>query len=124
MPNAKERNEYVENDAGKVYKGTYKHFNGTPWIFGQFEESVLPACCLLLDNSGLNSGERGDPVKVSRAISAMVNSNDDSGVLIGKWGAPYDDGTAPWDWSGSVPILEEYMKNKGTPVSRLEYVID
>ena len=42
-----------------------------------------------------------------------VNSADDGGILEGKWGEPYDDGTEPWLWTGSVAIIEEYMKNKG-----------
>ena len=37
----------------------------------------------------------------------------DKGILEGKWGKPYDDGTAPWEWTGSPKIIEEYMENKG-----------
>ena len=43
----------------------------------------------------------------------QVNSVDDNGVLAGRWQKPYDDGTAPWEWTGSVKILEEYMENQG-----------
>ena len=64
--------EYVENDVGKVWNGTYKNYFGRPWNFGQFEDSVLPACCFILDKSRLKPAERGNPVKVCRAISAMV----------------------------------------------------
>ena len=46
----------------------------------------------------------------------MVNYNDDDGVMMGKWGAPYDDGTAPWDWNGSVAVLRKYMESGGQPV--------
>jgi hypothetical protein len=38
-----------------------------------------------------------------------VNSNDDLGVLQGRWNGQYEDGTAPAAWTGSVPILEEYL---------------
>ena len=30
--------EYVENDVGKVWNGTYKNYFGRPWNFGQFED--------------------------------------------------------------------------------------
>ena len=105
--------EYVENDVGKVWNGTYKNYFGRPWNFGQFEDSVLPACCFILDKSRLKPAERGNPVKVCRAISAMVNSHDDKGILSGRWEKPYDDGTAPWEWTGSVKIIEEYMEHRG-----------
>ena len=43
----------------------------------------------------------------------QINDVDDNGILAGRWQKPYDDGTAPWDWTGSVKIIEEYMENKG-----------
>jgi hypothetical protein len=39
----------------------------------------------------------------------QVNSNDDLGILEGRWNGQYEDGTAPAAWTGSVPILEEYL---------------
>ena len=47
----------------------------------------------------------------------MVNSVDDDGIVRGRWRAPYNEGTAPWDWTGSVKIIEEYMRNNGEPVN-------
>ena len=77
--------EYVLNDVGKVYTGSYKKPIGRDWAFGQFEETVLPAAVYILDKSPtLRPSQRGDPIKVSRTISAMVNSVDDKGVLAGK----------------------------------------
>ena len=64
-------NEYLLNDVGKVYQGSYKTPIGRDWAFGQFEAAVLPAAFFLLDNSQLRPTERGNPIKVSRAISAM-----------------------------------------------------
>lgn len=112
MPNQRQRVETVASDSGMVFCGSTE----TPWNFGQFDESILPACCFLLDNSHLSFSERGDPVKVSRAISSKVNSNDNNGIVAGRWDGIYEDGTAPFDWNGSVPIFDEYMKNKGSPV--------
>ncbi len=56
---------------------------------------------------------------MARAISAMVNSVDDDGVLSGRWSEPYDDhpgAVAPWDWSGSADILQKYADGGGKPV--------
>ena len=36
-------------------------------------------------------------------------------IQSGRWDGNYSDGTAPFDWTGSVAILEEYMK-EGAPV--------
>ena len=41
--------EYVLNDVGKVYTGSYKRPIGRDWAFGQFEETVLPAAVYILD---------------------------------------------------------------------------
>lgn len=115
-PNHGELEEYIQNDIGKIWKGSYKQYNGRHWLYGQFEDFVLPACCYILDKSGLKPGERSNPVRVARAISAMVNSVDDNGVLEGKWSAPYNHGTAPWDWNNSAKIIEQYMNQNGSPV--------
>lgn len=38
-----------------------------------------------------------------------VNSNDDNGIIVGRWDGKYSDGTAPSGWTGSVPIIEQYF---------------
>ncbi|CDQ56599.1 unnamed protein product [Oncorhynchus mykiss] len=58
---------------------------------------------------------RGDAVKVCRIGSAMMNSQDDRGVLVGNWSDDYSLGTAPTFWIGSDQILLQYV-TKG-PVS-------
>ena len=104
------REEFVMTDVGKVYGGSHNNIQGRPWVFGQFRDSVLPAACHLLDHiSQLKASERGDPIKVCRAISAVVNSNDDKGLLQGRWDGFYSDGTPPFEWTGSVPILEVWI---------------
>lgn len=117
MDNEDWRREYVLNDVGKIYMGSWKQREGRQWIFGQFGEMVLPACSLILDKSNLTYAARTNPVKVVRAISAMVNSADDGGVVTGNWSGNYDDGTAPWMWTGSSAILEQYVKNGGQSVN-------
>lgn len=69
------RREYVMNETGKVYVGTYNRPKGRRWVFGQFSDVALPAAHLLLDQSGLNPTERGNPVQVVRAIASIVSSS-------------------------------------------------
>ncbi|NWY04546.1 TGM4 glutamyltransferase, partial [Nothoprocta ornata] len=107
-----ERNEYVLNDMGYIYVGSADYIHGRPWNFGQFEELILDCCMDLLDQSKLKPNARRDPVLVSRAMSALVNDNDDRGVLMGNWSGMYTGGTSPLAWVGSVAILQQYYKTK------------
>ncbi|NXJ60209.1 TGM4 glutamyltransferase, partial [Rostratula benghalensis] len=116
LDNEAQRKEYVLNDTGYIYVGSSYSIYNRPWNFGQFEESILDACMYLMDKSNLRLNSRRDAVLVSRAMSALVNANDDSGVLLGNWSGNYDKGTSPSDWMGSVSILQQYYKTK-KPVS-------
>ncbi|NXK53274.1 TGM4 glutamyltransferase, partial [Chauna torquata] len=116
LTNEAERKEYVLNDTGYIYVGSAYSIHGRPWNFGQFEEFILEACMYLLDKSRLKMSSRRDPVVVSRAMSALVNANDDNGVMLGNWSGNYDSGTSPMAWIGSVAILQQYYKTK-KPVS-------
>ncbi|XP_006893113.1 PREDICTED: protein-glutamine gamma-glutamyltransferase 4 [Elephantulus edwardii] len=112
MPIEEERAEYVLNDTGYVYMGDFKRIQEKPWIFGQFEENVL-SCCMYLLSRGLRKiTETKDPVLVTRAMSAMMSSQDDNGVLVGNWSGDYKGGVAPFIWNGSAPILQQYYTTK------------
>ncbi len=55
-------------------------------------------------------------VLVKKSHSLQANSNDDRGVLTGRWTETYPkNSTQPWEWTGSIEIIEKYMKRK-TPV--------
>jgi hypothetical protein len=56
--------------------------------------------------------DRGDPVRVARHISAIVNSVDDNGIMVGNWKDDFRGGTAPTDWHGSLAILQQFYKTK------------
>lgn len=55
---------------------------------------------------------RNDPITISRALSAAVNSPDDDGAVLGNWSEDFSGGTAPTKWVGSVAILQEYYKKR------------
>ncbi|XP_048218757.1 protein-glutamine gamma-glutamyltransferase K [Perognathus longimembris pacificus] len=104
------RQEYVLNESGRIYYGTEAQIGERTWNYGQFDHGVLDACLFILDQRGMPYAGRGDPVSVSRVISAMVNSLDDNGVLIGNWSGDYSRGTNPSAWVGSVEILLSYLR--------------
>jgi transglutaminase 1 len=45
-------------------------------------------------------------------ICMQVNSNDDAGVLVGNWSGEYSAGVAPGAWTGSVKILDQYLRTR------------
>uniref|UniRef100_A0A672T7Z5 Protein-glutamine gamma-glutamyltransferase K n=1 Tax=Sinocyclocheilus grahami TaxID=75366 RepID=A0A672T7Z5_SINGR len=116
LDNEAERKEYVLNSMGKVYYGTEQQIGTRTWNFAQFEQDILEACLFLLERGQVARTEWRDPVIVSRMVSALVNSNDDYGVLMGNWKDSYEGGTSPTAWSGSGDILRQYYKSSGKPV--------
>ncbi|KAL8593103.1 hypothetical protein ACOMHN_018029 [Nucella lapillus] len=110
-----EREGYVLEDSGRIYNGSYKRISSKPWNFAQFEDKVLECSMLLLDKCRLRQEDRGDAVMVARRLSALVNVQNDSGVLVGNWSGNYEGGTRPLAWSGSQAILDQYYTT-GKPV--------
>ncbi|KAI0217047.1 Protein-glutamine gamma-glutamyltransferase K [Lamellibrachia satsuma] len=113
MSSATDRIEYVLNETGRLWIGTFNSQQAVPWNFGQFESVSLKAALLLLHKSDISDEACGNIVHVIRTISAMANSNDnDGGVLKGRWTNTYPKNTVePWAWTGSVEILEKYMED-------------
>ncbi|XP_075938352.1 protein-glutamine gamma-glutamyltransferase 2-like [Anarhichas minor] len=117
LPDESLLQEYVMNEDGVIYMGSWDSITSISWSYGQFEDYVMDICFEVLDNSkdALKNSEmdiklRSDPVYVSRIITAMVNSNGDRGVLTGRWVEPYSGGVPPYKWNGSVPILQQWSK--------------
>ncbi|KAM8945857.1 protein-glutamine gamma-glutamyltransferase E-like [Pelodytes ibericus] len=123
MANEDERNEYVLNDHGIIFMGNEKHISPMGWNYGQFENNILLICLNILDRSlnyqndpASDCSQRNNPIYVGRVISAMINSNDDYGVLEGKWEKDFSDGVDPNSWNGSVEILWSWQKDDFKPV--------
>ncbi|XP_067324420.1 protein-glutamine gamma-glutamyltransferase 5-like [Anolis sagrei] len=123
LGNEEQRREFVLEEEGIIFQGNKNWLDPTPWHFGQFEEGILGICLKVLDRS-LNSLKdpaedaafRRSAVYVSRVLSAMINSDDDGGVVLGNWSEDYTQGTRPSAWTGSVAILREWARAGGRPV--------
>ncbi|XP_068163890.1 coagulation factor XIII A chain [Antennarius striatus] len=107
-----ERQECVMNEMGIIYHGAYDDIAERNWNYGQFNYGVLDACLYIMDRSQMPITNRGDPIKVTRKASAMLNSRDDDGVLVGNWSGEYTYGVAPTSWTGSTEILLTYASSK------------
>ncbi|XP_072371647.1 protein-glutamine gamma-glutamyltransferase 2-like [Scyliorhinus torazame] len=118
-----QRGEYVLADQGLIYQGSDSSIGRIAWNYGQFENEIVDISLKLLDNS-LNylrnpdedCSQRHDPRYIGRVVTAMVNSNDDKGVVRGNWGPDYSNGVRPTMWSGSIIILRQWSKSGCLPV--------
>ncbi|KAG7272051.1 hypothetical protein CRUP_025988 [Coryphaenoides rupestris] len=118
LPDEEERQEYVMNEHGVIFKGTDKYIIPMTWDYGQFEEDMVDICMKLLDVNPKHLRDptddvsaRCNPIYVSRVVSAMINASDDHGVLVGNWGPPDRRGVSPSVWNGSVDILQRWWRN-------------
>ncbi|KAJ8303347.1 hypothetical protein KUTeg_019743 [Tegillarca granosa] len=142
MPEQNLLDEYILNQTGKIYVGNQRRLCGRRWNFGQdknikiqlleevlnkhstvphikygikFESNILNCALYLLgehEDVPMKDEFRGDPVKVTRKLSALVNCQDDDGVLTGNWSGDYSGGKSPTKWTGSVAILEQFYSTK------------
>ncbi|XP_077100313.1 protein-glutamine gamma-glutamyltransferase 5-like isoform X1 [Siphateles boraxobius] len=117
------RNEYIRNDFGLLFKGCPENLLCRPWSFDQYEKGILDICMKLLElspqsqaNTRTDLMNRSSPVYIGRVISAMVNSQDDKGVLMGNWSGKYKDGVNPSMWTGSADILRKWAETQFSPV--------
>lgn len=112
LDDEKEREECVMTEMGIIYHGAYDDVSERNWNYGQFNFGILDACLYIMDRSEMPITNRGDPIKVTRKASAMLNSRDDEGVLVGSWSGDYTYGVAPTSWTGSTDILLSYAASK------------
>ncbi|XP_041969290.1 annulin-like isoform X2 [Aricia agestis] len=116
MPGHSHREEYVQEDAGLMFRGVYNRIKPTPWNYAQYEKDILECALYLVKEIGKVKGRaRADPIRIARALSAAVNVQDDNGVLFGNWGkelSDYSGGSHPLKWVGSLAILQKYYEKK------------
>lgn len=74
MENEKGLDEYVLNDSGLMWRGTYSQQKEVAWKYGQFDQNILEASFMLLVEIGqLEIPCFKDPVLVSRVFSQAVS---------------------------------------------------
>ncbi|XP_063315185.1 protein-glutamine gamma-glutamyltransferase E-like [Pelobates fuscus] len=115
MERNEEKEEYVIEENGLIFVGSAGYYSGRQWAYGQFEEDILETTFALLDQSLdakkdpiADLSKRNSAIYVSRELSAMVNSNNDKGVILGNWSNNYAGGVSPAEWNGSVRILRQW----------------
>uniref|UniRef100_A0A8C4FB90 protein-glutamine gamma-glutamyltransferase n=1 Tax=Dicentrarchus labrax TaxID=13489 RepID=A0A8C4FB90_DICLA len=123
IPFEDQREEYVQNDSGLLFMGTAMNLVARPWSFDQYEPCVLETCLNLLQvsphhqkNRRIDYLNRNNPVYISRVVSAMINSEDDRGVLKGNWSGDFKQGINPAKWTGSGDILRQWAQSGYSPV--------
>ncbi|XP_075256840.1 protein-glutamine gamma-glutamyltransferase K-like isoform X2 [Convolutriloba macropyga] len=109
-----EQEEYILSDTGLVFIANSWRIKpqGCGWVFGQFESRVLECCLALLERSPLTPTSKSSATLVSRSMTALVNAQDDNGVIEGDWSGDYSGGTDPSEWTGSVDILLQYLETE------------
>ncbi|XP_068118164.1 protein-glutamine gamma-glutamyltransferase E-like [Hyperolius riggenbachi] len=118
MSDEAERKEYVLNETGMYWFGNVNSYGSLKWDYGQFQNDILNITLSMLDrsldykkNRNTDVSRRNDPGHVGRVLSAMVNSNDENGVVVGNWSGDYSDGVSPTTWNGSAPILRKWKES-------------
>ncbi|CDQ73560.1 unnamed protein product [Oncorhynchus mykiss] len=81
LPDEELLEEYILNENGLLYQGSWDQISSLSWNFGQFEQDVVDICFEILNNSPaalknpeIDTANRADPVYVSRTITAMVRN--------------------------------------------------
>ena len=88
--------------------------NTIPTHHVQYEDNCLDVALYLLRT--LTADECRRAAAVTRAITAQVNSRDNTGVMAaGYTGGTHMGGTHPCRWNGSPAILQKFYRTK-TPV--------
>ncbi|XP_070815337.1 transglutaminase 5, like [Chaetodon trifascialis] len=123
IPFEDQREEYVRSDSGLLFIGTPKTLVSRPWSFDQYESGILETCLNLLQvspqhqqNKRMDYLNRSNPIYISRVVSAMVNSQDDRGVVQGNWSDDFSQGVNPTQWTGSGDILRQWAQSRFSPV--------
>uniref|UniRef100_A0A3Q3DE98 Transglutaminase-like domain-containing protein n=1 Tax=Hippocampus comes TaxID=109280 RepID=A0A3Q3DE98_HIPCM len=88
-----------------------REYVGPPYDMVDICLNILDKSLNYRKNPAGDLASRGDPVYVGRVISAMINSPDDRGVVMGNWSDSFEGGLSPSHWSGSHDILSMWKNN-------------
>jgi len=102
MPNDDEREEYVNNDHGRIWVGSPQ--SSRPWYFAQFEDECYEVAIDMLTHVG-HFENRSDATQIVRNFSHLVASY----LLEGRWYTPYAPHASPTEWTGSQRIMRFYQ---------------
>ncbi|XP_056241279.1 protein-glutamine gamma-glutamyltransferase 2 [Seriola aureovittata] len=123
LPDERERQEYVMNEQGIIYRGSGRYISPCYWDYAQFEDDMVKICMKMLDVNRKHLWDPADdvsarcnPIYVGRVVSAMINCADDRGVLQGNWSGSFGGGVPPTHWSGSHAILKRWYNSNCRPV--------
>lgn len=102
VQNQADRDEYVFNEFGAVFKGSADRPFWIPWAYDQFNMVNLITTNNLL--TGTTLAQRRSPVYISRRLTSRLNSNS-KGLLTGNWGTDFSGGRRPGEWADSTDIF-------------------
>ena len=70
------RQEYVMNDVGLIWRGTYNRLRPTVWKYSQFEKDILDCALYMMNDVGkTRATSRNDPIVICRILSAAVRKS-------------------------------------------------
>lgn len=119
-------NDYLYSAIEVTWKNGRKYLNITVWllIFHHFHNAVIT-----LSHDKTNSLKSVLYVYWEQECKALcisflmhfplytqINSQDDRGILMGKWSGSYSDGVHPTKWTGSGDILRQWAVTNLMPV--------
>ncbi|NXI36153.1 EPB42 protein, partial [Galbula dea] len=121
LANEAQRQEYILNQEGVIYWGTENEVLAQPWDFSQFEEDIVDICFTLLDvgerlQRDKDHSRRKNPIYICRTVAAMLNCDEFRGILMECGTGKYYNGTPPYKWMGSSPILRQWVASQCKPV--------
>ncbi|NWW85132.1 EPB42 protein, partial [Rhynochetos jubatus] len=121
LANEAQRQEYVLNQEGVIYRGTENAALAQPWDFSQFEKGIIDICLKLLDvgegqHQDTDRTWRKSPVSICHTIAAALNWDQFGGILTECGTEQYYNGTTSSMWLGSSPILRQWAAAQRKPV--------
>ncbi|CAI9716228.1 hemocyte protein-glutamine gamma-glutamyltransferase-like isoform X1 [Octopus vulgaris] len=106
--------EYVLNDHGHIFQGSgCSSVYQKPWNYGQFDEDILDIALYLMRQGFLEyCPQMSSPVRVARVLVHVINSPENTGVMMRFDSDNCQNGKKPTAWGGSRRILQQFIDTK------------